>query len=219
MKCKKCKKENLEGTKYCKYCGELLYDLITCSNGHQYNASEKRCPYCLPYETEVNSNELDNMKTIVIENTDNSNDYEKTNINSTEILLNQNFKDSDDKTILIDPDQSQPQLKKIQTGSYRKLIGWLITFDIDPNGKDFRLYEGKNTIGKDMKNDIVLIDPTVSNTHATILYRQVDKKLIIQDNLSTNGTFVNDELIEDKKILNDNDIIKIGKIKLKVKLI
>nr|HPM03794.1 FHA domain-containing protein [Candidatus Cloacimonadota bacterium] len=56
-----------------------------------------------------------------------------------------------------------------------------------------------------------------SDDHAVILYR--DNKLWIQDQLSTNGTFVNDELIEEKTKLSNGDIIKMGNVKLKVVIV
>lgn len=218
MKCKNCKKENLEGTKYCKFCGELLFEMKTCPNGHQYNAAEKNCPYCPPPGGERVINPFEDMKTVADVSPNVHNSGDKTVVDTSKATLSSNVQ-AGDKTVISSPNQTEAQLKKIQSNVSRKMIGWLVTFDIDPNGKDFRLYEGKTTIGKDAKNDVVLVDPAVSSLHATILFRPLDKKLIIQDNLSTNGTFVNDALIDDKQVLADNDIIKIGKINLKVKLI
>ncbi len=218
MKCRNCKKENPEGTKYCKYCGELLYEMISCPNGHHYNSSEKYCPYCPPPDTEKTVI-LDDMKTIAEKAVKSVDSYDKTVIDNSKTELEKLEGNFSDKTVIASAEQSKPQLEKISPQNSRKLIGWLVTFDIDSNGKDFRLFEGKTTIGKNNKNDIIILDPSVSNNHAIILYRPLDKKLYIQDNLSTNGTFVNDKLIDDKQILSDNDIIKIGKINLKVKLI
>ena len=218
MKCRNCKKENPEGTKYCKYCGELLYEMKTCPNGHQYNASEKYCPHC-PLPEQVKTNNSDNMKTVAENYNINIDSNDKTVLDNSKVVMSQNGIDIKDKTVIASPDESKIQLEKIQSSRSRKLIGWLVTFDINPNGKDFKLFEGKTTIGKSDKNDIVILDPSVSSAHATILYRPLDKKLFIQDNLSTNGTFVNNNLIDDKQVLSDNDIITIGKINLKVKLI
>lgn len=219
MKCKNCKKENIEGTKYCKYCGELLYEMKTCQNGHQYIASEKNCPYCPPPGGERIITPFEDIKTTDKDATANLINDERTIIDTSKAILNKNISNSDDKTVIVSTEKSEPQLSNIQSSKSRKLIGWLVTFDIDPNGKDFRLYEGRNTIGKNSNNDVVLLEPSVSSLHSTILYRPLDKKLFIQDNLSTNGTFVNNTLIDDKQVLADNDIIRIGKINLKVKLI
>lgn len=90
----------------------------------------------------------------------------------------------------------------------RKLVGWLVTYSLDAIGNDFRLYEGKNTIGRNMDRQITVNDSTVSGTHATIFYR--NSKYAIRDD-SSNGTFVNGEDIGfDACDLKDGDIIRMG---------
>lgn len=65
-----------------------------------------------------------------------------------------------------------------------------------PDGtvKTYTLKEGKNTIGRDETNDIVIDVPTVSGLHATIEYK--DGEYWITDERSTNGTTVNGERIK-----------------------
>ncbi|MEO1652333.1 MAG: FHA domain-containing protein, partial [Bacteroidota bacterium] len=90
----------------------------------------------------------------------------------------------------------------------RKLVGWLVSFTIDPLGADFKLYEGRNSIGADPGCDIVIRnDPAVSGRHLTILYRLGHFKF--KDELSTNGTFIND-IFEEEGNLKDGDMVKIG---------
>ncbi|MEN3040597.1 MAG: FHA domain-containing protein [Bacteroidia bacterium] len=89
----------------------------------------------------------------------------------------------------------------------RKIVGWLISFTLHPNGVDFRLYEGRNTIGSDPKCDIPLNDLGVSAHHLTILYRA--GQFLFRDELSTNGTFINGEMVNEGT-LKDGDIIRIG---------
>lgn len=93
----------------------------------------------------------------------------------------------------------------------RKLVGWLVSYSLDPNGKDFRLFEGKNLIGSSSENDIVIPDPTVSKKHFTILQRH--GKFLIKDEFSTNGTFVNGEMLSEGE-LRYGDIITIGNTSL-----
>jgi pSer/pThr/pTyr-binding forkhead associated (FHA) protein len=97
----------------------------------------------------------------------------------------------------------------------RRLTGWLVTFDLDPMGQDFRLFQGRHVIGSSPNCDIRLTVPGVSSEHAILLCR--NDKFIIEDNLSSNGTFVNNEMIEDKVYLGENDIIRIATIELKLK--
>lgn len=92
----------------------------------------------------------------------------------------------------------------------RKLVGFLITYNRDPNGKAYNLYEGRNFIGRDKSCDIcVPDDDQMSSTHLSILYRNVDDKFKFRDEQSSNGTFVNKELIDSGELEN-YDIIRAG---------
>ncbi|WP_444994485.1 FHA domain-containing protein [Aliikangiella sp. IMCC44359] len=68
------------------------------------------------------------------------------------------------------------------------------------------------TIGRSIQNDIVLDDPSVSQSHAKITRKELkDGAFIcfIQDLKSTNHTFVNNNEI-DEWPLSDQDLIVIG---------
>ena len=67
-------------------------------------------------------------------------------------------------------------------------------------------------IGRDDTCEIQLNDETVSNQHARLWFR--NKQWWIEDLLSTNGTFLNDERIETPTILISGDEIRIGKVLL-----
>lgn len=119
------------------------------------------------------------------------------------------------KTVIITPEihsslptnsphvSSQPSAN---TG--RKLVGWLVSFTHNPLGQDYKLFEGRNIIGSDSSCDIVIADNLVSSKHLTILFRA--DKFKFKDELSTNGTFIN-EVMQDEGDLNDGDQIRIGK--------
>jgi Protein of unknown function (DUF3662)/Inner membrane component of T3SS, cytoplasmic domain len=62
-------------------------------------------------------------------------------------------------------------------------------------------------IGRIAENDIVLPDPNVSRVHARVERR--DSSYFITDLSSTNGTWVNEERIEEKQ-LDENDVIRLG---------
>ena len=96
----------------------------------------------------------------------------------------------------------------------RKLRGWLVSFDIEDFGVDFKLFEGRNTIGSKSSNDITIQDTQVSSLHGLILFKK--NKFIITDELSTNGTLLNgEELVpRDTYDINDGDEIKVGDITL-----
>lgn len=69
-------------------------------------------------------------------------------------------------------------------------------------------------IGRDPMCDIQVNDDTVSNHHARLVYK--NRHWWVEDLLSTNGTFLNDERIETPTILISGDELRIGKILLMV---
>ncbi len=81
-----------------------------------------------------------------------------------------------------------------------------------PGGRNFTfdLNKSEISIGRELKNDLILDDPRVSRTHA--LARKIEDGVVLRDMESGNGTFVNGFRIPpnvDFK-LADNDQIKMG---------
>lgn len=106
---------------------------------------------------------------------------------------------------------SKPQNPSTAPRSARRIVGWLISYTLDPMGIDWRLYEGTNLIGRDAKNTIIISkDPTISSEHAVILYKK--GKFKIKDKMTANGTFINGvELeVEEAFDLNDGDDLRLG---------
>jgi pSer/pThr/pTyr-binding forkhead associated (FHA) protein len=65
------------------------------------------------------------------------------------------------------------------------------------------------SIGRDESCDISLQDSTISTRHARLTYRNLH--WWVEDLLSTNGTYLNDERIETPTILITGDELRIGK--------
>ncbi|MGX5174497.1 FHA domain-containing protein [Aliikangiella sp. IMCC44653] len=68
------------------------------------------------------------------------------------------------------------------------------------------------TIGRSIKNDIYLDDPSVSQKHAKVELKELKDGAhicFIQDLESTNHTFVNNQQVTSQP-LNDQDILSIG---------
>ncbi len=98
--------------------------------------------------------------------------------------------------------------------STRKFVGWLVSYTLDPMGVDFKIYEGRNIIGRDMECNISINDNMVSSKHALLLFRA--GKYSITDQQSTHGTFVNERDIDlEPCYLQDGDEIRMGKTILK----
>ena len=96
------------------------------------------------------------------------------------------------------------------------VIGWFVLLNGEKQGEDFRVREGQNILGSDSGCDVVIADPTVSNKHASLRYK--DGKFILTDLDSTNGTFLNegtDPIAREE--IKDNDMVRLGELKLKFK--
>lgn len=174
-----------------------------CPNGHYYENTMSACPYC-PSEQQSDFN-----KTQIIQNTD-----DKTKIMQGDKTSLQTSKPDFNKTAIFSGNlEEKQQVQQVQShGAGRKLVGWLVSYTLDPLGQDFKLREGRNIIGSDSACDISIADAQVSGKHLTILYRMGDFKF--KDELSTNGTFINDEFVEEGN-LKDGDVIRIGQTVLK----
>lgn len=71
----------------------------------------------------------------------------------------------------------------------------------------FPLEHRTATIGRHADNDIVLAGPTVSARHATI--RRESVGVVLEDEGSLNGTFVNGQLVQ-QHLLEAGDQIQVG---------
>lgn len=97
-----------------------------------------------------------------------------------------------------------------QAAPERRLVGFLVTYNRNPAGRAFNIYEGRNYIGRDASCDVALPDDgQMSGKHLSILYRAADGKFKFRDEQSTNGTYVNKELLDDGELQN-YDIIRAG---------
>ncbi len=92
----------------------------------------------------------------------------------------------------------------------RRLVGFLVTYNRNPMGKAYNIYEGRNYIGRDASCGICIADDDqISGRHMSILFRNVDSKFKFRDEQSSNGTFVNKELLDEGELKN-YDIIRVG---------
>lgn len=92
----------------------------------------------------------------------------------------------------------------------RKLVGFLVTYNRTPMGKAYNIYEGRNYIGRDASCDISIPDDNqMSGKHMLIRYLSGNNKFSFKDEMSSNGTYVNKELLDEGELQN-YDIIRVG---------
>jgi hypothetical protein len=92
----------------------------------------------------------------------------------------------------------------------RYVVGWLIGLSEPSRGESFEVRIGRNILGRDRRSDIVVNDDQASSHHADLVFRPEEKRFILMDHNSTNGTYVNEVEIEPRRDLVTKDIIRIG---------
>jgi hypothetical protein len=190
-----------------------------CPNGHYYQGST--CPYCPQTATTDESNtsqtsggdaktqlysggnaptQGDNKTQIVGLFGETADYVNKPNNNSNRTV----FGDT------VEIETASGAIKEEQQyRSTRRLVGWLVTYSFDKMGIDFKLYEGRNIIGRDSDCNITVNDNMISGKHAILLFRA--DRYSLTDSQSTHGTFVNDEDIAlEPRYISDGDVIRMG---------
>lgn len=83
-------------------------------------------------------------------------------------------------------------------------------------GDSFNLKSGKNFIGRNIDNDIVITgDNGISREkHAVIVYDPKSRKFLVQPGMSSELFYVNDSVILQAEAINQRDVIQLGKTKL-----
>ncbi|MFH0925626.1 MAG: sigma 54-interacting transcriptional regulator [bacterium] len=94
-----------------------------------------------------------------------------------------------------------------------KKMPYLVVYMGMDSGKCFRVKEGKMSVGRDSSADILIDDERISRVHC-IIDCQKDK-IIIEDQNSRNGTYINGEQIT-SQIIYPNSTIQIGRTVMKL---
>jgi pSer/pThr/pTyr-binding forkhead associated (FHA) protein len=185
-----------------------------CSNGHFYKEELASCPYC--------GGSGGNKATEAVDPKGKTQAYtENRDDNKTRRILQPVLpsEQSNNRTVFGEEVITQIEGKEVvKTGyrSERKLVGWIVSYSFNKMGTDFRLYEGRNEIGRNVECNITIPDKTMSGKHATILFKNDTFK--IKDELSSHGTWVNGRDIEDEHVeIHDNDMIRLGETVFKFK--
>ena len=92
----------------------------------------------------------------------------------------------------------------------RYVVGWLVSINGSSRGESFPVRMGRNVIGRDRRSDVVVNDDQASSHHADLVFRPEEKRFILMDHNSTNGTYVNESEIEPRRDLSAKDVIRIG---------
>ena len=103
------------------------------------------------------------------------------------------------------------------------IAGWVLVLNGKHKGEDFRLREGKNTVGTTPDCEVCITDGHVSAKHAVIHVKRATEttgSYSVVDLDTTNGTFLNtsQEKIQREELV-DNDVVVFGTIRCKFKCV
>jgi pSer/pThr/pTyr-binding forkhead associated (FHA) protein len=90
-------------------------------------------------------------------------------------------------------------------------MAYLVLTEGEGNGQQFNLKGGVTRIGRRAENDVVLVYPSISGTHAEIV--RTDDGFELRDLGSTNGTRLNGNRIQSNRVYR-NDICSFGDVSL-----
>jgi hypothetical protein len=117
----------------------------------------------------------------------------------------------------LDPDE-------VPEGSPRILAGFLISYDVQPLGRAWPVFQGANRIGRlgaGVPLDLELDHPTASSRHAVLLASACPGRMKLEDTGSTNGTMLNGARLQagSRVELKDGDRIRFGLLSAIVKIV
>jgi hypothetical protein len=166
-----------------------------CENGHFIDESWDICPYCPPAAKSVAARAP-----------------LKTRATSVDIPLPQAPRPpAAHRVIPAAPPRTSAMPKVGAPGAARRyVVGWLVGLNQAARGESFPVRIGRNVLGRDRKSDIHIPDDLASSHHADLVFRPEERRYILMDANSTNGTFVNEQEIQPRQDLLPSDIVRIG---------
>lgn len=106
----------------------------------------------------------------------------------------------------------------------RTLVGFLVSFASVELGQYWPIHQGRNVLGRQGAAtglDIEISHPTTSSLHAVLLATARPGRVMVEDTNSTNGTFVNDNVLAPghRWELRDGDRVRFGLFDTIIKIV
>lgn len=124
--------------------------------------------------------------------------------------------------VLSGPAPAPPQTSTA-AGNQGILVGFLVTFQNEPNGIFWPIRSGRTQLGRAGADrlDIGINDASTSSKHASVNADPATGQAFVQDDGSRNGTFLNEQKLGsgEQRQLHDNDRLRLGSTTLVVKLL
>src|SRR5690606_17603420 len=114
--------------------------------------------------------------------------------------------------------------ERVAESAPRVLAGFLVSYQDNELGRFYPLYQGRNVIGRrdsGLELDIPIEHATTSSRHAVVFAPARPARLKLEDQGSTNGTFVNEERLPtgERRELCDGDAVRFGGYSVIAKII
>jgi hypothetical protein len=106
----------------------------------------------------------------------------------------------------------------------RTLVGFLVSYETVEIGQYWPIHQGRNVLGRQGAAtglDIEITHPTTSSVHAVLLAAARPGRVAVEDTSSTNGTFVNDNILApgQRWELRDGDRVRFGLFDTVIKIV
>ena len=208
--------------------------MIQCEAGlHFYNQEQfDKCPSCFDVKAKNTGDKKNNHppasgnspKTALIQNESMKNDSpQQVPTVRTEELRRDTAPLTPDKTVLTERSKTRTITSGDTTTTNTDLpvVGWVIITEGAGKGKDFRLIQGENKIGRNKTMEVCLdfgnqSDDTVSrDSHAVIIYDNHENIFYIERGNSRNLPRVNGSSVRRDLDLQSGDTIEIGNTTLR----
>jgi hypothetical protein len=112
----------------------------------------------------------------------------------------------------------------IPDGAPPLLAGFLVSYDTQPLGRFWPIYQGRNRVGRQGSGaelDIEIDHPTASSRHAILFAAACPGRVKLEDTGSTNGTLLNGARLTPgaRHELRDGDRVRFGLLSTIVKIV
>jgi hypothetical protein len=106
----------------------------------------------------------------------------------------------------------------------RTLVGFLVSYESVDDGQYWPIHQGRNVLGRQGAAtglDVEISHPTTSSLHAVLLATSRPGRVLVEDTSSTNGTFVNDNVLApgQRWELRDGDRVRFGLFDTIIKIV
>lgn len=172
-------------------------DIKTCKNGHHYDATKHtECPVC-KQERE--------RKEVGVTKGDDSR-YMRTPRYANRSMATE-----------AGDDEEVTRAAAVAKMGFSPVVGWLVSVEGSNKGKDYRMVNGRNFIGRDRTMDICIPgDNTISRSqHAIISYDDRTNKYYYSPGMARSIDHINEEPVFATKELKAGDLIEVGSTKLR----